>query len=53
MRPLQPTAPGGTGPAGGDGKLPKSTAYKPAQEGNIPGQKGGRYWQFRKEAIDT
>jgi len=33
-------------------KLPKSTAYKLAQEGKIPGQKVGRHWRFHKTAID-
>ena len=33
-------------------KLSKSTAYKLAQEGKIPGQKVGRHWRFRKAAID-
>ena len=33
-------------------KLSKSTAYKLAQEGKIPGQKVGRHWRFRKETID-
>jgi len=33
-------------------KVPKSTLYKLAQEGKVPGQKVGRHWRFRKEAID-
>ena len=33
-------------------KLAKSTAYKLAQEGKIPGQKVGRHWRFHKDAID-
>lgn len=33
-------------------KLPKSTVYKLAQEGKIPGQKVGRHWRFHKTAID-
>ena len=33
-------------------KIPKSTLYKLAQEGKVPGQKGGRHWRFRKETID-
>lgn len=33
-------------------KLPKSTIYKLAQEGQIPGQKAGRHWRFLKRAID-
>lgn len=30
----------------------KSTLYKLAQEGKVPGQKVGKHWRFRKEAID-
>jgi excisionase family DNA binding protein len=33
-------------------KIPKSTLYKLAQEGKVPGQKVGRHWRFRKETID-
>lgn len=33
-------------------KIPKSTLYKLAQEGKLPGQKVGRHWRFRKERID-
>lgn len=33
-------------------KISKSTFYKPAQGGKVPGQKVGRHWRFRKEAID-
>lgn len=33
-------------------RLAKSTTYKLAQEGKIPGQKVGRHWRFRKDAID-
>jgi excisionase family DNA binding protein len=33
-------------------KIPKSTLYKLALEGRIPGQKIGRHWRFSKEAID-
>lgn len=33
-------------------KLPKSTVYKLAQEGKIPGQKVGRHWRFHRENID-
>lgn len=32
-------------------KIPKSTVYKLAQEGSIPGQKVGRHWRFRRDAI--
>jgi excisionase family DNA binding protein len=33
-------------------KLPKSTVYKLAQGGKVPGRKAGRQWRFHKEAID-
>jgi len=33
-------------------RIPVSTLYKLAQEGKIPGQKVGRHWRFRREAID-
>ena len=33
-------------------KIPKSTLYKLAQEGRLPGQKVGRHWRFHKMAID-
>ncbi len=33
-------------------RIPKSTLYKLAQEGKLPGQKVGRCWRFRKESID-
>lgn len=33
-------------------KISKSTLYKLAQEGRIPGQKVGRHWRFRKETVD-
>ena len=33
-------------------KIPKSTLYKLAQEGRVPGQKVGRHWRFHKEVID-
>ena len=33
-------------------KIPKSTLYKLSQEGQIPGQKVGRQWRYRKETID-
>ena len=33
-------------------KIAKSTLYKLAQEGKIPGQKVGKHWRFRREAID-
>ena len=34
-------------------KLPKSTIYKLAQEGKIPGQKIGRHWRFHRGTIDA
>lgn len=34
-------------------KIAKSTLYKLAQEGRLPGQKVGRHWRFRKETIDS
>ena len=33
-------------------KLSKSTLYKLAQEGKVPGQKVGKHWRFRRESID-
>ncbi len=33
-------------------RIPKSTLYRLAQEGKVPGHKVGRHWRFRKEAID-
>ena len=33
-------------------KISKSTLYKLAQEGKLPGQKVGRHWRFRKKAVD-
>lgn len=33
-------------------KLAKSTTYKLAQEGKIPGQKVGRHWRFHRAVID-
>ncbi|MEX0744881.1 MAG: helix-turn-helix domain-containing protein [Phycisphaeraceae bacterium] len=33
-------------------KLSKSTLYKLAQEGKVPGQKVGRHWRFHREVID-
>jgi excisionase family DNA binding protein len=33
-------------------RIPRSTAYKLAQEGKLPGQKVGRQWRFRKDAVD-
>jgi len=33
-------------------QIAKSTLYKLAQEGKLPGQKVGKHWRFRKDAID-
>ena len=33
-------------------KISKSTLYKLAQEGKVPGQKVGRHWRFHRETID-
>ncbi len=33
-------------------KIPKSTLYKLVREGNIPCQKIGQHWRFRKAALD-
>jgi excisionase family DNA binding protein len=33
-------------------KVAKSTLYKLAQEGKLPGQKVGKHWRFRKVAVD-
>ena len=33
-------------------KLSKSTLYKLAQEGKVPGQKVGKHWRFHLEVID-
>ena len=33
-------------------KLSKSTLYKLAQEGKVPGQKVGKHWRFRRDVID-
>lgn len=34
-------------------KISKSTLYKLAQEGNLPGVKVGRHWRFHKDAVDA
>lgn len=34
-------------------KIAKSTLYKLAQEGKLPGQKVGRHWRFHRNSIDT
>lgn len=33
-------------------KISKSTLYKLAQKGAIPGQKIGKHWRFKKDIID-
>jgi excisionase family DNA binding protein len=33
-------------------KISKSTLYKLAQMGTVPGQKVGKHWRFHKDAID-
>ena len=33
-------------------KVSKSTLYKLAQHGELPGQKVGKQWRFHKSAID-
>jgi len=33
-------------------RISRSTLYKLAQEDRLPGQKIGKNWRFRKEAID-
>lgn len=34
-------------------KVSKSTLYKLAQEGKVPGQKVGRHWRFHRVTIDS
>jgi len=33
-------------------QVSKSSLYKLAQDGKVPGQKVGKHWRFHKEAID-
>lgn len=33
-------------------KVSKSTLYKLAQSGRVPGHKVGKHWRFRRETID-
>lgn len=33
-------------------KISKSTLYKLAQKGEVPGQKMGKHWRFRRDIID-
>ena len=34
-------------------KLSKSSLYKLAQVGKVPGQKVGKHWRFHKHAVDA
>lgn len=34
-------------------KVSKSTLYKLAQRGSLPGKKIGKQWRFRKDAVDA
>lgn len=34
-------------------KVAKSTLHKLSREGQLPGQKIGRHWRFRREAVDA
>lgn len=34
-------------------QVSKSSLYKLAQDGKVPGQKVGRHWRFHREAIDA
>ena len=34
-------------------RIPRSTTYKLAQEGKLPGQKVGRHWRFHKQAVEV
>jgi len=34
-------------------QLSKSSLYKLAQSGKVPGQKIGKHWRFRKDTIDA
>jgi excisionase family DNA binding protein len=33
-------------------KISRSTLYKLAQVGSLPGQKVGKHWRFHRDAID-
>lgn len=33
-------------------QVSKSSLYKLAQDGRVPGQKVGKHWRFHKEVID-
>ena len=34
-------------------RIPRSTAYKLAQEGRLPGQKAGRQWRFHRAVVEN
>ncbi len=34
-------------------KISKSSLYKLAQAGKLPGQKIGKHWRFKKDIIDS
>jgi excisionase family DNA binding protein len=34
-------------------KISKSTLYKLAQEGSLPGQKVGKHWRFHRDAVNN
>jgi excisionase family DNA binding protein len=34
-------------------QVSKSSLYKLAQDGKVPGQKVGKHWRFRKDTIDN
>jgi excisionase family DNA binding protein len=34
-------------------KISRSTLYKLAQEGKVPGQKVGKHWRFHRGAVDA
>ena len=34
-------------------QIAKSSLYKLAQEGKVPGQKVGKHWRFHRSAIDS
>lgn len=34
-------------------QVSKSSLYKLAQDGKVPGQKVGRHWRFHKSAVDA
>jgi len=34
-------------------KVSKSSLYKLAQQGKLPGKKVGKHWRFHREAVDA